>query len=67
MKPSPTNLNTARVTVRFAHMWPFPSDAAKLGVTPLPYYNVVDGDYTHGSTVTIPTLKAMGLTVEVVC
>ena len=61
-----TNLQTDnRVVVTFAHSWPSERDAKSLGVVPMDYYNVVSGAYTKGSTMTIKTLRALGLTVEV--
>ncbi len=37
-----------------------------LHIPPMPLWNVVEGDYKQGSTVTLQTLFRLGLEVEVV-
>ena len=55
------------VQVREAHIWPSVEDCKRHGFEPKQFYHVVSGDgYQHGSTVTIDTLLALGLRVEVV-
>lgn len=56
----------AMVQVREAHLWPSIADCTRHGFEPKQFYHVVSGDYRTGSTVTIPTLLALGLRVEVV-
>lgn len=58
---------TKWVQVREAHIWPSVRDCQTLGVQPKQYFHVCGGDgYTHGSTVALSTLLALGLRVEVV-
>ncbi len=50
-----------RVKVRYVGV-----QAGLLHIPPMPLWNVVEGDYTTGSTVTLKTLFRLGLAVEVV-
>lgn len=46
--------------------FPMATDAARMGINPKPLFNVVDGDYATGSTISLETCFRLGLRVEVV-
>lgn len=50
-----------RVLVRYVGVQP-----GFAHIKPMPLFNVVEGDYARGSTVTLGTLHRLGLTVEVI-